>query len=334
MVADYEFDNGPEDIKLLKNIAAVAAVAQCPFIAAAGPGFFGLSSFDEFAQIPNLATILDTSDYLDWRSFRGSKDSLYAGLTLPKFLLRLPYGEDANRVEGFNYTENFGTEHHDEYLWGKASFALASNIARSFSNFGWPVNFLGAQSVGLIENLPIHVHEAGVDTMEYRIPLEIKIPDLRETDFADNGFIPLLVHEDRNIGACFVSANSAHQVETNDDEGISARNRFTAELSCMLLLTRVVHYLRVIQRDELGRGLSAEQVQTELNRWINQYTCGLHPRSERLKADRPLATARVDVQESVDISGYFDVQIFMVPHHQEDGRNLELSLTARMPEAR
>ena len=62
----------------------------------------------------------------------------------------------------------------------------------------------------------------------------------------------------------------------------------------MLLLTRVVQYLRVIQRDELGRALSAEQVQTELSRWINQYTCGLNPRSERLKADRPLATARVD----------------------------------------
>jgi type VI secretion system protein ImpC len=334
MVADYEFDNGQEDIKLLSNIAAVAAIAQCPFIAAAGPGFFGVSSFDEFAQIPNLRTILDTSDYLDWKSFRRSKKSLYAGLTLPKFLLRLPYGEDANRVEGFNYTENFGTEYHNEYLWGKASFALASNIARSFSNLGWPVNFLGAQSGGLVENLPIHVHEAGGDAVEYRIPLEIKILDVKETDFADNGFIPLLVHEDRNIEACFVSANSIHQVEINDDEGVSARDRFIAELSCMLLLTRVVHYLRVIQRDELGRGLSAEQVQTELNRWLGQYTCGLHPRSERLKADRPLATARVDVQESVDRSGYFDMQLFMLPHHQEDERNLELSLTAQMTEAR
>ena len=233
MVADYEFDNGPEGIKLLNNIAAVAAVAQCPFIAAAGPGLFGVSSFDEFAQIPNLATILDTPDHLDWRSFRGSKESLYAGLTLPKFLLRLPYGGDANRVEGFNYKENFGTEHHDEYLWGKASFALASNIARSFSNFGWPVNFLGVQSGGLIENLPIHVHEAGVDTVEYRIPLEIKIPDVKEAEFADNGFIPLLVHEGRNIEACFVSANSVHQVEINDDEGVSARNRSIAELSCI-----------------------------------------------------------------------------------------------------
>ena len=67
MVADYEFDNGLEDIKLLNNIAAVAAIAQCPFIAAAGPGFFGVSSFDEFAQVPNLGTILDTSAYLGLR---------------------------------------------------------------------------------------------------------------------------------------------------------------------------------------------------------------------------------------------------------------------------
>jgi type VI secretion system protein ImpC len=80
--------------------------------------------------------------------------------------------------------------------------------------------------------------------------------------------------------------------------------------------------------------VNATDVQARLDRWIKQYVSGPNPRSELLKAQRPLQAARVDVQESADKPGVFDVQLFVTPHYQAEEFNIELSLVSEMPEAR
>ena len=45
MIANYDFGPGPQDVKLLQYAASVGAMAHAPFIAAAGPQFFGQESF-------------------------------------------------------------------------------------------------------------------------------------------------------------------------------------------------------------------------------------------------------------------------------------------------
>ena len=71
-----------------------------------------------------------------------------------------------------------------------------------------------------------------------------------------------------------------------------------------------------------------------MNAWIQKYVSGPNPRSERLKAERPLQAARVDVQASRDKPGVYDVQMFVTPHYHTEEFNIELSLVAEMPEAR
>ena len=53
-----------------------------------------------------MAKIFEASDYVKWRSFRDSEDSRYVTLTLPRILLRLPYGPDGKPVEELNYIED------------------------------------------------------------------------------------------------------------------------------------------------------------------------------------------------------------------------------------
>jgi type VI secretion system protein ImpC len=277
---------------------------------------------------------MDDPAYLNWNAFRESENSRYIGLTLPKFLLRLPYGEESDRVRGFNYSEDVKAEDHHKYLWGNASFALASNITGSFAEHGWPVNIIGPKSGGLVENLPLHVYQLGENISHYKEPLEIKIPDMKERDFAEHGFIPLLVHEAKKVEACFFSAYSAQKPKVYDDELATANSRLSARLPYMLLVSRLSHYLRVIQRDEIGRATNASEIQGQLNAWIQKYVSGPNPRSERLKAERPLQAARVDVQASRDKPGVYDVQMFVTPHYHTEEFNIELSLVAEMPEAR
>ncbi len=332
IAANYEFDSGPQDIDLLRNISDVAAAAHTPFFAAAGPEFFGRESFDDLDEVTQLEVIMDSPAYLNWNSFRESPNSRYIGLTLPRFMLRLPYGEETVKVKDFDYNEDVKAEDHDKYLWGNAAFAFAANINESFTDHGWPVNIVGPQSGGMVENLPLHVYDAdGIDA--YKIPLEIKIPDMKERDYAEHGFIPLLVHEGKKVEAAFFSAYSTQKPKEYDDDAATANARLGARIPYMLLVSRLTHYLRVIQRDQIGRMLSATDVQTALNKWLNQYVSGPNPSSERLKAQRPLQEARVDVEMSPDKPGVFNVQIFVTPHYQAEEFNISLSLVAEMPEA-
>lgn len=322
IAANYEFNNEPEDIELLQNIADVAFAAQCPFIASVGPRFFGVESFMGLAERQDLRL----ADNAGWNSFRESYVSRYVCLTLPKFMLRLPYGEDAGKVESFDYNESFGP---GKYLWGISALALASNIARSFAENGWPVNLTAPESGGIVGKLPLHVYEVDDNTSEFQLPLEIMIPDSVERKYAENGLTPMLIYDgDVRVEGVFISANSVHEPEDHGDE-----NRFLYEFPSTLLLTRIMHYLRVIQRDELGRGVEPFQVQEQLSNWLGQYVCGPNPRSKRLKAERPFAEARVEVQREGN-TGLLKVMLYTTPHHQVDDTEFELSLMAEMPEAR
>ena len=59
MVADYDFGCGPQDMKLLKNVASVAAMSHAPFISAAGASFFGLENWDKLAKLKDLHSVFE-----------------------------------------------------------------------------------------------------------------------------------------------------------------------------------------------------------------------------------------------------------------------------------
>ncbi len=126
MIGNYEFGPGPQDIKLLQNIASVAAMAHAPFIADASPAFFGIESFKELPNLKDLDAIFEGPQYAKWRSFRESEDARYVGLTLPKFLLRLPYGPDTVPAKTFNFKEDVSSG-DDAFLWGNTAFAFATS---------------------------------------------------------------------------------------------------------------------------------------------------------------------------------------------------------------
>ena len=75
--------------------------------------------------------------------------------------------------------EDVRAEHHDRYLWGNASFALAGRMTESFANYGWYNNMVGPQSGGTVPNLPLHQYEA---TGQYhtKIPTEALISEIPE----------------------------------------------------------------------------------------------------------------------------------------------------------
>jgi type VI secretion system protein ImpC len=332
MVSNFEFDSSPPDVGLLQEVSKVAAACHCPFVAAATPKFFGKDNVHDLPKIEDLHNYMDRSEFLRWNAFRQTEDSRYVGLTLPRFMLRLPYGPETQPVKEFNYVENVKGDDHDKYLWGNASFSFATNMVRSFIDNGWCVQIRGPESGGKVEDLPIHLYDVGKGK-QVKIPTEILIPETREFEFAQEGFIPLSFYKNRDY-ACFFSANSTQRPQEYDDPKVTANMRINSRLPYILLVSRIAHYLKVIQRENIGSTKSKMVLQDELNTWIKGLVTEMNDPGPELIATHPLKAAEVTVSEIEDNPGFFSVGLTVMPHFQIEGIDINLSLVSQMPKGK
>ncbi len=331
MIGNYEFENRPPDITLLRNLSKIAAACHAPFIGSVGEKFFG-KKIEEIPRLPDMAPIFDTAEYTSWRSFRDSEDSRYVGLTFPHFLLRLPYGQDTIPTRTFHFEEEAGGESHKKYLWGNASFAFASTLTRSFADHGWCVNIRGPQSGGLVEDLPLHHYEAAGETAT-KIPTEILISDRREFELSELGFIPLSFYKNNDY-ACFFSANSTQKPKLYLTADATANSRLSARLPYLFLVSRLAHYLKVIQRENIGAAKEKEELQKELEDWIGTLVTEMKDPGPDLKARCPLSAASIKVTDIADNPGFYNVEMLVRPHFQIEGVDVSLSLVSRLPKGK
>jgi type VI secretion system protein ImpC len=331
-ISNYEFDRSPQDIALLRNISKVAAATHMPFIGAVGPAFFGKESMEEVAAIKDIGNYFDRAEYLKWKAFRDSDDSRYIGLTMPRVLGRLPYGPDTIPVRSFNYIEEVKGPDHEKYLWTNASFAFAANMVKSFIKNGWCVQIRGPQAGGAVTDLPIHLYDLGTGN-QVKIPSEVMIPETREFEFANLGFIPLSYYKNRDY-ACFFSANSSQKPALYETADATANSRINARLPYIFLLSRIAHYLKLIQRENIGTTKDRRLLELELNNWIRGLVTEMTDPGDDLQASHPLRDAKVAVEDIEDNPGFFRVKLYAVPHFQVEGMDVNLSLVSQMPKAK
>ena len=332
VISDYEFDASAQDVALLRNISKVSASAHMPFIGSVGPAFFLKDSMEEVAAIKDIGNYFDRAEYIKWKSFRDSDDSRYIGLTMPRVLGRLPYGPDTVPVRSFNYVEEVKGPDHEKYLWTNASFAFATNMVKSFIKNGWCVQIRGPQAGGAVTDLPIHLYDLGTGN-QVKIPSEVMIPETREFEFANLGFIPLSYYKNRDY-SCFFSANSAQKPALYDTADATANSRINARLPYIFLLSRIAHYLKLIQRENIGTTKDRRLLELELNTWVRTLVTEMTDPGDDLQASHPLRDAKVTVEDIEDNPGFFRVKLYAVPHFQVEGMDVNLSLVSQMPKAK
>ena len=332
VISAYEFDASAQDVALLRNLSKVAASAHMPFIGSVGPQFFLKDSMEEVAAIKDIGNYFDRAEYIKWKSFRDTDDSRYIGLTMPRVLGRLPYGPDTVPVRSFNYVEEVKGPDHDKYLWTNASFAFAANMVQSFISNGWCVQIRGPQAGGAVQDLPIHLYDLGTGN-QVKIPSEVMIPETREFEFANLGFIPLSYYKNRDY-ACFFSANSTQKPAIYDTADATANSRINARLPYIFLLSRIAHYLKLIQRENIGTTKDRRLLELELNTWVRTLVTEMTDPGDELQSSHPLRDAKVLVEDIEDNPGFFRVKLFAIPHFQVEGMDVNLSLVSQMPKAK
>lgn len=331
LVGDYYFDQTPPDVELLGSMAQVSAAAHAPFITGASPTVMQMDTWQELANPRDLTKIFETPEYAGWRSLRESEDSRYLGLAMPRFLSRLPYGAKTNPVEEFAFEEDTAAADHSRYTWANAAYAMATNINRSFKQYGWCTSIRGVESGGAVEGLPVHTFPTDDGGVDMKCPTEVAISDRREAELAKNGFMPLL-HRKNSDFAAFIGAQSLQKPAEYDDPDATANANLAARLPYLFATCRFAHYLKCIVRDKIGSFKERDDMQQWLQRWIMNYVDGdpAHS-SESTKASKPLAGAEVAVTEIEGNPGYYAAKFSLRPHYQLEGLTVSLSLVSKLP---
>jgi type VI secretion system protein ImpC len=139
--------------------------------------------------------------------------------------------------------------------------------------------------------------------------------------------------------ACFFSANSCQRAKTfgKSKEGKDAElnYRLGTQLPYMMVMNRLAHYLKVLQREQIGSWKEKDDLNRELNKWISQYVLS-NPASagEETKAKYPLSAAEVTVEEIEGNPGYYSAKFYLRPHYQLEGLTVSLRLVSKLPSAK
>ena len=91
--------------------------------------------------------------------------------------------------------------------------------------------------------------------IQTKIPTEVLLTERREYELSEEGFIGLIFRKDSD-NAAFFSANSVQKPKFfgNSPEGKAAETnyRLGTQLPYMFIMSRLSHYLKVLQREQIG----------------------------------------------------------------------------------
>ena len=317
MIADYDFGCG--------------AMSHAPFVSAAGTEFFGIDSWDELTKLKDLHSVFEGAQYAKWNSFRESEDSRYVALTLPRFLLRLPYGQDTQPCKLFNFKESTGNGDAD-FCWGNTAFAFASRLTDSFAKYRWCANIIGPQSGGAVEDLPLYQYEENGE-VKNKIPTQVLISERREYELAEEGFIALTMRKGAD-NATFFSANSVQKPKSfgisPEGKEMELNYRLSTQMPYMMIVDRLAHYIKVLQRENIGSWKNRGELESELNKWASQYVTEMDNPEPSVRSRRPLRACEIKVSDVPGDPGWYQVSMKVRPHFKYMGASFTLSLVGKL----
>jgi type VI secretion system protein ImpC len=336
LVGDYEFENHPEDIKLLEDISGIASGAFAPFITAPSPKLFGLETWQGLPKLVDLRTTFDSKEYAKWKSFRDSEDARFVVMTMPRTLARYPYGANTQRVDEFGFEElplNSRGESvavsHDNYCWMNTAYVHAARLTAAFAETSWCTAIRGRNSGGAVEGLPTYAFRGEDGDTDLNCPTEVPITDRREKELSDLGFLPLSHYKNTDY-AVFFGGQTTQKPKKYDTAAATENAAISARLPYIMASSRIAHYLKVMVRDHIGSFKEASDMEDLLNRWVMQYVSADSSPSESVKAKYPLADASITVTEIPGSPGSYNAIALLRPWLQLEELNTSVRMVARI----
>jgi len=84
IIADYTFSHAPGDVRVLQDLARLAAASMCVVSAGTSPRLFGAGDWPSLEGRPRLAFALTSKAHQPWRSLRRSAETRHLMMTAPR----------------------------------------------------------------------------------------------------------------------------------------------------------------------------------------------------------------------------------------------------------
>jgi len=162
VVGDYTFEASVQDAQMLGRVGTVMSQSGAPFIGGASAGLLGCESLAQTPSPEDWKQAIDAEVIEIWQGLRKLPESVYLGLALPGFLLRLPYGRDTDAIDRFDFEELAGDLADGLYLWGNGAYLCGYLLGQSFTQDQWGFTPGGGL---LVSGLPVHSYKVDGESM-------------------------------------------------------------------------------------------------------------------------------------------------------------------------
>lgn len=153
LLGDFYINEDEQDLGLLVDMGTIAQATDSCFISAANSALAGF---------PSLASNVDpqewrydvASDFKEgWSAVRDFSASEHIALASPRFMLRLPYGNQTATTDCFEFEELATNGTHRYYLWGNSGYLVTLLLCENAANHG--IN-MALSNNNTVADLPLH----------------------------------------------------------------------------------------------------------------------------------------------------------------------------------
>jgi type VI secretion system protein ImpC len=191
IIGNYSFAPIRDDVAALMRIAKISAAADAPFISHMRPDVLGVKSLEKESDPSNWKLSGDDERTKLWTLLRAMPEAEYLGMTIPRFLSRLPYGRESEPLERFQFEEFDDVPKHDDYVWSNSCFVAALLLAQSFAANGWEMD---QQFIQDVERLPMHVYKLDGETV-FQPCAEVLLTQTGCEIMMEHGLMPLVSYK-------------------------------------------------------------------------------------------------------------------------------------------
>jgi type VI secretion system protein ImpC len=184
-----------EDIQVLGRMAKIAFRAGVPFLSGADETLLGCKSLADTPDPSDWTLGFDADTRAAWEVLRNLDEAIALGLLLPRLLLRLPYGEETDPTDRFDFEEMEGEPIHNHNLWGNPAFVAAYLLGKTFARKGWDFS---SGPVLELPDLPLYIYQTAGES-RVKPCAEYLIPERTAHEILERGFIPLLSYKNQDV---------------------------------------------------------------------------------------------------------------------------------------
>lgn len=282
LVADYTI--GAADRGLVERLGSVAAMAAMVFALEAGP------------------TLLSQPER--WARLRAGRDATHLAMVSGRFAVRGPHPWPAGGERSWSYEEPV-----DAPRFAPGSLALAITIARSFALWRTPVHLAGS-AVGRVSGLPSWDGRTGDQAASHEAIAAAERQGL------------VLVGETADGEIMVANARSFWSEDGAGDGRDSYETWARGQLTHVLFAARVMHYIKVLQREQIGTWREREDLERELQRWLDEYVGPSDASPHREGEEQVVAALLRDPTDADALAVYADWL-------EQHGRHAEAALARR-----